>query len=427
MFGAALFFALSFAFEWLFVVGIFCALCIALLTLTELVMLYSGRVHLEATRKMSKMLSLGDENEISIEIKNHSAFKIHLELYDELPFQFQERKFRIPLQLEPEATEHILYNLRPIERGEYHFGFINAICSSLIGFVARRIEICQPQMTPVYPSIIQMKKYELLAFARISTFEGIKRVRRLGHSYEFEHIKQYVQGDDIRSINWKATGRKNQLMVNQYEDERSQQIYTIIDKSRSMHMPFNGLSLLDYSINTSLVISNIALKKHDRAGLITFSHKLGSTLPAERSELQLKKILQSLYHEKPQPVEADYNLLYHAVKNVIHSRSLIFLYLNFESAYAMERALPMIQKINKLHLLVVMIFENTELIDYSKKKAEYVSDIYAQTIASKLVNEKKQIVSKLRKYGIHTILSRPEDLSMNTVNKYLELKAKGLI
>jgi uncharacterized protein (DUF58 family) len=376
---------------------------------------------------MSKMLSLGDENEISLEIKNSGTFKVLLELYDELPFQFQERKFRIPLQLEPGANEHIVYSLRPIERGEYHFGFINAICSTMIGFVARRVEICEPQMTPVYPSIIQMKKYELLAFARISTFEGIKRVRRLGHSYEFEHIKQYVQGDDIRSINWKATGRKNQLMVNQYEDERSQQIYTIIDKSRSMHMPFNGLSLLDYSINTSLVISNIALKKHDRAGLITFSHKLGSTLPAERSELQLKKILQSLYFEKPQPVEADYNLLYHAVKNVIHSRSLIFLYLNFESAYAMERALPMIQKINKLHLLVVMVFENTELIDYSKKKAEYVSDIYAQTIASKLVNEKKQIVSKLRKYGVHTILSRPEDLSMNTVNKYLELKAKGLI
>ena len=216
-------------------------------------------------------------------------------------------------------------------------------------------------------------------------------------------------------------------MVNQYEDERSQQVYMIIDKSRSMHMPFNGLSLLDYSINTSLVLANIALKKYDRVGLISFSNLIGSTLPAESHELQLKKIMNALYHEKPQPLEANFDLLYRSVKNVIKSRSLVMLYLNFESTYAMERALPILQKINQLHLLVVMIFENTELHHYTKKEAKFVSDIYAQTIAEKLSHEKKQIVSKLKKHGIQTILSKPEDLSINTVNKYLELKSKGLI
>lgn len=192
-------------------------------------------------------------------------------------------------------------------------------------------------------------------------------------------------------------------------------------------MPFNGLSLLDYSINTSLVLANIALKKYDKTGLITYSHRVGTTLPAERSELQLKKILQALYHEKPQPFEANYDLLYRGVKNVIHGRSLIFLYLNFESIYAMERALPILQRINRQHLLVVMIFENTELLEYSKGKAVYISDIYAQTIAQKLLHDKKQIVSKLRKYGIQTLLSKPEELSVDTVNKYLELKSRGLI
>jgi uncharacterized protein (DUF58 family) len=282
-------------------------------------------------------------------------------------------------------------------------------------------------MVKVVPSIIQMKKYELIALARISTISGIKKLRRIGHSYEFEQIKNYSQGDDIRSINWKATARKDSLMVNQYQDERSQQVYMIIDKSRNMHMPFNGLSLLDYSINTSLVLSNIALLKHDKTGLITYSHRIGTTLPAEKSTNQLKKILHALYAEKPQNLEGNYDLLYRSVKNVIKSRSLIMLFLNFESSYAMERALPILQKINKQHLLVVMIFENTELKTYTHQKAEFVSDIYAQTIALKLSMEKKQIVSKLRKYGIQTILSRPEDLSINVVNKYLELKAKGLI
>jgi len=420
-------YALSFPFQLFEPIAFIALVLLAVLVLTELVLLLPMHSKLKAARTTSKMFSLGDENNVKISIRNESALNLQVSLFDELPFQFQLRNFEVKLMLASEKAHYFTYQLKPLERGEYHFGNLNAIVTTIIGLLARRILLAEPTMVPVYPSIIQMKKFELLAFARISTFEGIKKVRRLGHSYEFEKIKQYAQGDDMRSINWKATGRRNLLMVNQYEDERSQQVYSIIDKSRSMHMPFNGLSLLDYAVNTSLVISNIALQKYDKTGLITFSHRIGTTLPSDRSELQLKKILNALYHEKPQPFEANYDLLYRAVKNVIHARSLLFLYLNFESAYAMERALPVLKKINHIHLLVVMIFENTELTEYSHKKPDFVSDIYAQTIAQKLLHDKKQIVAKLRKYGIQTILSKPEDLSINTVNKYLELKARGMI
>ena len=162
-------------------------------------------------------------------------------------------------------------------------------------------------------------------------------------------------------------------------------------------------------------------------GLISYSNKIGSTIKADKSPVHLRKILAALYNEKEHAMEANYDLLYRATKNVIKSRSLVFVYLNFESIYAMERALPVLQKINHQHLLVCMVFENTELQDYTRKRAEFIQDIYTQTIAEKLVQEKKQMVSKLRKYGIQTILTRPEDLSINTVNKYLELKKTGQI
>ncbi len=409
------------------VAGVFATLALCTVVIFETIFLFAGKQAISAIRNTGKVLSLGDENNITIEVKNTRKSKYFISLYDELPFQFQLRDFEMALVLKPRESQLLKYSLRPVTRGEYHFGFINIILSANLQLVSRRVQCAEPQMVKVIPSIIQMKKYELIALARISTMSGIKKLRRIGHSYEFEQIKNYSQGDDIRSINWKATARKDSLMVNQYQDERSQQVYMIIDKSRNMHMPFNGLSLLDYSINTSLVLSNIALLKHDKTGLITYSHRIGTTLPAEKSTNQLKKILHALYAEKPQNLEGNYDLLYRSVKNVIKSRSLIMLFLNFESSYAMERALPILQKINKQHLLVVMIFENTELKAYTHQKAEFVSDIYAQTIALKLSMEKKQIVSKLRKYGIQTILSRPEDLSINVVNKYLELKAKGLI
>lgn len=397
------------------------------LVVADTALLFGRRRILIAKRHTPALMSLGDDNPITIKIRNVGFQPLRLTVYDEVPSQFQLRTFAMKFLLGAGNDKTIKYDLNPKTRGEYHFGIINVMSTSVLGFVSRRNRLGEEVMVPVFPSIIQMKKFELQAFARISNFEGIKKVRRLGHSYEFEQIKQYVQGDDIRSINWKATGRRNNLMVNQYEDERAQQIYSIIDKSRSMRMPFNGLSLLDYAVNTSLVISNIALKKHDKAGLITYSNKIGSTIKAERSRQQLKKILHALYNEKEHILEANYQLLYHAVKNVIKSRSLIFLYLNFESIYALDRALPMLKKINHNHLLVCMIFENTELEEYIHRDVELIQDIYTKTIAHKLLLEKKHLVLKLRKHGIQTILTRPEDLSMNTVNKYLELKSKGLI
>lgn len=419
-------FVLSFPFAFMYQVSWILVAILLSLTVADIFLHFNPSSSFSANRSLAKLLSIGDENPVELQLKNHYHIPISVEVYDELPVQFQERNFGMSFQMNPQELKKIEYEVIPKERGVYTFGNINVIARSVLGIVARRYIIENEIDVPVYPSIIQMKKYELIAFARISTYDGIKKVRRLGHSYEFEQIKTYVQGDDFRSINWKATGRRSQLMVNQYEDERAQQVYCVIDKSHSMKMPFNGLSLMDYAINSSLVISNIVLKKNDRAGLITYSNKIGTAMKAERSSSQIKKILHALYKEREFMIQADYELLYRSVRNVIKSRSLIFLYLNFESEYALERALPILKKINHLHLLVVMIFENTELIDYTRKEVNVIKDIYTQTVSQDLIHNKRNMVIKLRKYGIQTILSKPEDLSINTVNKYLELKQRGL-
>jgi len=234
-------------------------------------------------------------------------------------------------------------------------------------------------------------------------------------------------GDDLRSINWKATSRRNNLMVNQYEDERAQQVYFILDKSRVMQMPFNGLTLLDYSINSILVLANIALQKYDRVGLISFANKLGTLVKSNSTQVQLPKMMQALYAERPKAEESDFDILNFAIKSIVRNRSLLFLFTNFESDYALVRALPMLRKLNATHLLVVVLFENSELRDFSKGSQSYVSDIYTQTIAHRLLQDKKNLVARLNKFGIQTVLAAPEDLSIQTINKYLELKSKGLI
>jgi uncharacterized protein (DUF58 family) len=425
--GAAFLFAASFPFRWLFPFAQSYLLIVLLLTITDIWILFSGRTRVIAKRTHGPLLFLGEENKIALHVENRYNSQFNFELYDELPHQLQERNFAITGKLKANEELTLEYSIIPNERGVYTWGKLNIHLFSVLGLASRSVSLDGATEIPAYPSIPQMKNFELLAFARISNEHGIKRLRRIGHSYEFEQIKTYVQGDDQRSVNWKATSRRNSLMVNQYQDERSQQVYAVIDKGRSMLMPFNGLSLLDYAINTSLVICNIALRKHDKTGLLTFADKLGTSLRAEKSHSQLRKILQALYAEKEQEAEADFNILYRAVKNMIPGRSLIILFTNFESTYSMERALLHLRKINKLHLLVVVVFENTELVNYSRSQAETIKDIYTQTIAEKLAEEKRAMVQQLRQYGIQVVQSAPEELSLNTVNKYLELKSRGLI
>lgn len=398
-----------------------------IVSLFDMVYLFARKEPIQVERQMARLLSMGDDNQVQLSISHHYALPSKIEIVDELPRQLQVRDFSARFDMKPGEGKRMTYTVRPVVRGSYHFGAANVMVSSPLGFVVRRHICSKPVEVPVYPSIIQMKEMELKALQRISTQVGIKKIRRIGHSYEFEQIKNYVKGDDYRSINWKATGRRGELMVNQYEDERSQQVYSIIDKSRSMIMPFNGLSLMDYAINTSLVISNVALKKHDKAGLITFGHKVDTALQADRKKHQLRMIMESLYREKEGALEANYEMLYMAIRRFIKGRSLIFLYTNFESVYALQRVMPILRRINRLHLLVVMNFENTEIDVLLEEKASDLEGIYRRTIARKFMQEKALIAQEMGQYGINTLVSRPEDLSMNTVNKYLELKSRGLI
>ncbi|GAB2597936.1 DUF58 domain-containing protein [Spirosoma areae] len=385
-----------------------------------------------ARRDVPDRLSNGDENPLLIYLENRYPFRIDVEVIDEIPFQFQRRDVLFRAQLKPRETQTIRYQLRPTRRGEYSFGAINVFALSSLGLVKRRYQFEQGKLVAVYPSFLQMRQFELLAATNRLNEMGVKRIRRIGHSMEFEQVRPYTAGDDVRTINWKATSRRSDprgttLMINAYQDERSQPVYCLIDKGRVMQSPFDGLTLLDYAINASLVLSNIALLKQDRAGILTFSDHIGQLLPADRRTGQMLKILELLYRQKTRFLETDYESLYASVRTHIRQRSLLLLFTNFETVSAMHRQLPYLRRLANDHLLLVIFFENTELHSLLNQPAADTEQIYLKTIGEKFAFEKKQIVKELGQFGIQTILTAPQNLTANTVNKYLELKARGMI
>lgn len=396
------------------------------------VLLFRPRSALFAHRDVPDRLSNGDANSISIYLENRYQFAVQLRVIDEIPVQFQKRDVLFFSSLEGGEKQVIRYELRPVKRGEYQFGAVNVYATSPLGLLRRRYRFSQDRTVAVYPSFLQMRQYELMAISNRLTDLGIKKIRRIGASQEFEQVRPYAVGDDVRSVNWKATARRTDaagpnLMVNAFQEEKSQAIYCLIDKGRVMKMPFEELSLLDYAINASLVLSNIALYKQDKAGLITFSDTVGQLLPADRKPGQLQRILDLLYRQKTRYLETDYEALYVAVKTHLRQRSLLVLFTNFETVSSMQRQLPYFRRLAKDHLLLVVFFENTELRELLDRPAQTTEDIYRKTIAEKYFYEKIQMVRELQQYGIQALLTPPADLTVKTLNKYLELKARGMI
>ena len=425
--GIIFLFGFSYFMPVLFAVAQICLLLLAVFFIVDFAIVFIGKSKIKGQRTVPDKFSNGDQNQITLSIENRYPFKTYLTIIDEIPEQFQERNFKIKQVVAPQNTATINYNLRPTERGEYHFGDLNVYASSILGLVAKRFTFDSDTMVPTYPGFKQLRKFELLNINKNSVEYGIKKIRRIGHTMEFEQIKEYVQGDDIRTINWKATAKKNSLMVNQFQDEKSQPVYAIIDRGRVMQMPFNGLSLLDYAINSSLVISNVVLKKQDKAGMLSFSKKVENVVVAQRRSSQMRLILEALYNVKTDFFESDFSKLYSEVKRHITHRSLVLLYTNFETLDSLHRQLPYLKAMAKNHLLVVIFFHNTELNSLIENEAETVQEVYDKVIAEKFAFEKRLIVNELKKYGIYSILTTPENLTIDTINKYLEIKARGLL
>ncbi|MGM0477996.1 MAG: DUF58 domain-containing protein [Bacteroidota bacterium] len=421
------FILLGYYFTWMLYVGQFAIIILLTLTVLDVLILYGAHKHISLLRAVPQRLDLGDASTIRLKVENQSVQPLRVTIFDTPPHEMQARDLSFHQLVMPQRGSEFNYEFIPHHRGEYEWGTTIVFIRSFLSLTQRKIEFSKREKAIAYPSVQQMKRFDFILFNQKNLELGIKKIRRLGHNNEFEQIKNYVQGDDIRTINWKATSRRSELMVNQYQAQRTQAVFSIIDKSRSMEHQFEGLTLLDHAINTTLVFSNIALRKGDKVGLFTFSDKLGSQVPAQKGGRQLQRILDVLYAQQTHFLESNFALLTQRAMRKIPSRSLLMIYTNFETELAMRRALPMLRQLNKKFVVVVVFFENTTLQSIATREPSTERDIYLSTLAEDVINIKRRIARELNRNGIQTVLTKPDQLSVNTLNKYLELKSKGMI
>ena len=401
-----------------FVIGQWTLFVLLLVVSADVYSLYRIR-GIQAFRQCADRFSNGDENEVSIRVESSYPYPVSLEVIDEIPVVFQKRDVDFRTKLQANEGKTITYRLRPTRRGVYSFGYVRVFVTGRIGLVSRCYTCAEPLDIKVYPSYLMLHQYELLAMS--------DNLTELGHHTEFEQIKEYVKGDDYRTINWKASARRHELMVNVYQDERSQQIYNVIDKGRVMQQAFRGMTLLDYAINASLVLSYVAMRKEDKAGLVTFDEHFDTFVPASRQPGYMQTLLENLYSQQTTFGETDFSALCVHLNKHVSKRSLLVLYTNFSSIGSMNRQLAYLKQLNHRHRLLVVFFEDADLKEYIAQPAKDTEGYYRHVIAEKFAYEKRLIVSTLKQHGIYSLLTTPENLSIDVINKYLEMKARQLL
>ncbi len=390
---------------------------------------------IEVERINDSKLSLGAENAITLLLANRGQRPISFELRDEFPYQFISDAATLKGAIAAYDIHEARYHLRPLQRGNYQFGDINIRYLSALRTFVRQARYPAEAQVKVYPNVLDVRKYDLLARRGLLFELGLRANRQFGAGTEFSRLREYNTDDEFRRINWKATARRGKPIAAEYETERSQYIISMIDTGRLMRPPIgdpstgsgHGLAKLDYAINTALLLSYVATLKGDHVGLLTFADDVRTYLAPKRGKGQFYHMLEALYNVQFEPVEADYGqaLAYLGVKH--KRRSLVIMFTDLVTLDAAKPLIVHMARLAQRHLPLCVVISDPNITRLAAQPPRDSDTVYQRAVAEMLLDERRVVLDTLNRSGVLTLDVPADKLTVSVINKYLELKGRGAI
>jgi uncharacterized protein (DUF58 family) len=372
-------------------------------------------------------LSLGAENVIGIHLHDPrpSGPPVRFLVRDDPPADFRLRDLLQHGTIAPRQELTLQYHVWPPHRGDYTFRDMYLQVWTAWGLLTRRRRVPLAAAVKVYPNLLDVRRYEMLA-RRGRLFElGLKNARRLGTGTEFERLREYMPGDDYRQMAWAATARRGKPIVVEYETERSQPIILLLDAGRLMSAPVGDLAKLDYAINTCLLLAFVATLKGDRVGLLVFADSILGYYPPRRGRAQFLSLLEALYNVQAQPVESDYALAVEYLTRRHPRRSLDIVFTDLLDRSADTGLVPHISRLAPRHLPMLVAVGDPAVTQRATALPAATDELYERTVARLLLGERREALDALDARGVITVDVPAGDLSVAVINRYLELKARG--
>jgi uncharacterized protein (DUF58 family) len=372
-------------------------------------------------------LSLGAPNLIALAISNDSPRTVRFKLRDEYPYQFRADRDLLEGALPPLDTAEQRYHVTPVQRGDYTWGDSNLRYRSTLGLFVRQVRYPTAAGVRVYPNVLDVRKYDLLARKGLLTELGLRNAKVFGSGSEFERLRDYTPDDEFKRINWKATARRNKLIAIEHETERSQHVICVLDTGRLMRPPIGDIQKLDYAINAALLTSYVATLRGDQIGMLTFADEVGVYLAPRKGRSQFYTMLELLYNVQSEAVEADYGraLGYLSVKN--KRRSLIVVFSDLVTLDAAQPLIAYMARLAQHHLPLLVIMNDPNITGIAAQQVGSSSAAYERAVAEQLLDERRVILDTLQRAGVLTLDVPADKLSVAVINKYLELKTRGVL
>jgi uncharacterized protein (DUF58 family) len=332
---------------------------------------------------------------------------------------------QLPMTLKPRDTLALRYHVRPPRRGDYRFGDLNMRWWGVLGLIVRQARFPATAAVKVYPNLLDIRKYELLAKKGQLTEMGLRHTRIRGSGTEFERLREYQPDDEFRKIDWKAMARRGKPITREFETERSQNIIVLLDVGRLMRPPVSDLMKLDYTVNASLMLTYVAGIRGDKVGLLAFADEVKKYLAPRGGKGQFYRMLALLYGIESEPVESDYTRAFAYLGAKHKKRSLIIIFSDLASGLAAKSLVAQVAPLWPRHLPLFVAINEPTIVELANQSARDSQMAYQRAVAEQLLNERALTLELLRQRGVMTLDVPANQLTIAVVNKYLELKARG--
>ena len=398
--------------------------------LLALAAVYEARVLAGAlpalARRVEPRLLVGVENQVVLRIQNQTGLNLRATVRDDFPDAFEPDPDAVeaPIALAPHARAELRYRVTPKERGRYHFGALHVRLEGLFALGAAIATLPAREAVRVFPNLRGPKRYELAARLGSLHSVGVRTVRRAGGGGEFEQLREYVSGDSLREIDWKATAKRNRPVTRVHGQEQSQTVLIALDAGRMMATKLDELTKLDHAIHAALLLAYVALRSGDRVGVVVFADDVLTFVPPNRGRNQYRRILEALATVEASPSYVDFRRLSAFVRARVPRRALLVV---FSDLLDDSQALPLAEQAAALrakHLPLCVTMNDPVADALAFAPATSAQDVYRRAAAAALLEDRDAIRVHLRKAGVGLIEAPAAELAVATVNRYLDIKSR---
>ncbi|GIX00677.1 MAG: membrane protein [Pirellulaceae bacterium] len=382
---------------------------------------------LEVQRVMSRIASLGAAHPVHLIVANHGRWTFRGHVAEDAPLGIQVAPARHQLVLPPHSRTELRFTLYPRRRGAFQLEYIYLANRSRLGLWQQLHRLPCPSALHVYPDIKQLGEYALLARTNRLSQIGVKRTRRIGQDNNFERLRDYQRDDTYKHIDWRSTARRQKLTVRQFQTDQSQRVVFLLDCGRMMTNEYEGLSLLDYALNATLMLSYVALEQGDSVGMLCFSDRVHTYVPPSGGRRHMNRLLHAGFNQFPQLVQSRYDEAFLYLSRHCRRRSLVVLLTNVIDQVNADQIHDYMGHLIGCHLPLTVLLRDHRLFEAADHPLPDDDVLYRSAAAARLLLWRHSVIRRMAATGALTLDVFPEQMTSSLVNRYLEIKARHLL